>query len=146
GWIAEMRGGVIASVLFAVAGIAIIFAIARRAPSSERWKPAPARSPATLRSAGTLGIALLALHAADVTVAARRYYTPPPRAGVFVEADGIRALREAASARPGRLFRIGNVQTFPPNIPGVFGLDDAGGYNALLIEGYGQCVAPIAKS
>jgi hypothetical protein len=145
GWIAEMRGGVIVSVFFGVAGVAVILAIARRPPRAERWERARNRSAATLRSAGVLGIALLALHAADVTIAARRYYTPQPRAGVFVETDGIRALREAVAERPGRLFRIGNVQTFPPNIPSVFGLDDAGGYNALLIEEYGEFFDAIEK-
>jgi Bacterial membrane protein YfhO len=145
GWIAEMRCGVIVSVLFATAGVALILAIARRAPRVPPRERAPAPPRATLRGAGVLGIALLALHAADVLIAAKRYETPQPRAGVFVETDGIRALREAAAARPGRLFRIGNIQTFPPNIPGVFGLDDAGGYNALLIEEYGEFFDAIEK-
>lgn len=153
GWIGEVRGGVIRSALLAIAGGAIVWASARSAARRAAHTAAHAaargargvRAWAGERAPLFAGAALLVLHAADVTGAARRYNTPQPRAGVYVETEGIRFLRETLAARPGRIFRIGGINTLPPNIPSVFGLRDAGGYNALLIAEYGEYFDAIER-
>jgi hypothetical protein len=144
GWVAEVQGGVFEGVAVASAGAAIVVLMARagggaaqRAAATPRARP---RGPAAV-----LAALLLVLHAADLAGAARRYLTPQPRAGVFVETEGIRAIQAAAAERPGRLFRFGRGAVLPPNIPSVFGLDDAGGYNALLVEEYGRYADAIER-
>jgi len=143
GWIGEMRGGVFRSAAIAAAGGAIVLLAARR--EMPRAAHDGVRGAAGARAVLFTGAALLLLHATDVTSAARRYYTPQPRDGVYVETESIRFLRETIAARPGRLFRIGGINTLPPNIPSVFGMSDAGGYNALLIAEYGEYFDAIER-
>ncbi|MFN0151284.1 MAG: YfhO family protein [bacterium] len=145
GWIGEMRGGVIRTVAIALAGCAIVMFAARNAAQAGTRGATGTIGARGTRGALIAGAAILLLHVIDVTGAARRYNTPQPREGVYVETDGIRFLREMVAARPGRLFRIGGINTLPPNIPSVFGLSDAGGYNALLIAEYGEYFDAIER-
>lgn len=132
GWVAEIRAGIIESVAVALVGTLILLALSR---PRQRARAAPI----------LLAALLLAVHAADVTYAARRYYTPQPREGAFVETEGIRAIEAATAERPGRLFRLGSGLALTPNMPGIFGLDDAGGYNALLVKEYGRYFDAIER-
>jgi len=146
GWVAEIRGGVIESAAVAAAGAALVIVSARVGGRSARHGgPGAGPRAGALGLAAALAALLLALHAADLTRAAKRYLTPQPRAGVFVETEGIRAIESAVAERPGRLFRFGRGMALPPNIPSVFGLDDAGGYNALLVEEYGRYFDTIER-
>ncbi len=139
GWVAHIRGGIVLSVALGTGGVVLVFALVRARAGARGGSAARGLAPLVFAAL------LLALHAIDVTHAARRYHTPQPRAACYAETEGISVIRAAVRQRPGRLFRFGRGMILEPNIPSVLGLDDAGGYNALLSAEYGEYFNAIEK-
>jgi hypothetical protein len=120
GWAAYERLQLIAPGVFLAATVILIALWAR------------ARRTAVLRWSA------VALAALDLVLFARAYYTPQPMRGALEETPGIRFLRAGADPLdPSRIVRAFSDQVLPPNLPSVLGLDDAQGYNALMVDRYG---------
>lgn len=75
--------------------------------------------------------------AVDLVVFARAYYTPQPLPGLFRVTPGIRLLLSDRSG-PFRIVRAFSDRAFPSNVNSVYGVDDAQGYNALMVDRYGR--------
>jgi len=75
----------------------------------------------------------------DLIPFARAYYTPQSISDVRREPPGVRFVREQQTpAAPSRVVRAFSDQVLPPNFNAVLGIDDAQGYNALMVDRYGQ--------
>ncbi len=79
----------------------------------------------------------MGLVVADLFCYGWRFNPPQDPANLYPDTEGTEFLQ----ADPG-IFRImrgpGGKHTLPPNTPAVYGLSDAGGYRALLLEQYGD--------
>ncbi len=87
-----------------------------------------------------LPLALLIL-VADPGLVSRRCHVTVERDGLPAPTRGIQFLADRVSA--GRVVRY-NDNVVPPNLPGLFGLNDVAGYNALTIRHYRRYFSAMA--
>jgi len=73
----------------------------------------------------------------DLLLFAGAYYTPQPIAGFLEETPGIRFLQEERR-EPSRIVRAFSDAVLAANLNAVLGIDDAQGYNALMVDHYGR--------
>ncbi len=107
-----------------------------------RWAP-------FLKRAGLLIPAIGLLLIADTGLQARRCHVTAGENGLPHETDEIRFLTGRAQGEgggeEGRIVRFKD-EILPPNLPGIFGIRDVAGYNALSIKWYRRYFANMAGS
>ncbi len=112
----SISSGVLVGFLFLAASVALAVFLARSGKGGWAFLP----------------LALLIL-VADPGLLSRRLHITIGEEDLPVETDGIRFLAERSSE--GRIVRY-DKNVIPPNLPGIFGLRDVAGYNALTIRRY----------
>jgi len=109
---------------------------------------------AALRGRAPLALACAALLLVDLGSFAVRHHAPRDTRDLLTETPGIAFLRErtaaarAAGTGAPRVVRFGEDATslLPPNLPGLYGLEDVQGYNALEMGYFMRYVAAIEES
>ncbi|MCK4547078.1 MAG: YfhO family protein [Candidatus Eisenbacteria sp.] len=119
GWVACERSCLLWPTVFLVAALVLILLW--------RWG----------RVSGQLRWVAVAIAVFDLFLFGRAYYTPQPAEEVLREPPAIQYLRESRS-EPSRIVRAFSDQALAPNFNVVLGIDDAQGYNALMVDRYGR--------
>jgi len=106
-----------------------------------------------VRAPAALALLCAALLVADLGSIAARYHFPRDTRGFLRETPGLEFLRERAAADRAagrgapRVIRFGDdaLSLLPPNLPGLFGLEDVQGYNALEMGYFMRYVGAIEE-
>ncbi|MFN0149344.1 MAG: hypothetical protein ACKVU1_01365 [bacterium] len=106
------------------------------------------------RARAPLALLCVPLLLVDLGSFATRYHAPRDTRGFLRETPGIEFLRErtvadrAAGGGAPRIIRFGEdaLSLLPPNLPGLFGLEDVQGYNALEMGYFMRYVGAIEES